>query len=170
MMHVVAVVFAFFASISGATPLVPAPPPLEHIDECPNPAIENMLWLQVEGRVVEVTSVRTFRLRTDAGKVMDVSLANVGEPADAGGVSVLRRLIDGKRVFVMQKPSLDDPKSFAAEVHNEKERDLSLQLLRAGAASFVKEPAYTLSTYSECLHRIAAREAKAEGVGIWHHQ
>jgi len=129
-----------------------------------------MYWLLVEGRVVEVTSVRTFRLRTDAGEVLDISLANVGEPFDSEALSTLRGMIDGKRVSVMKRPSLDEQKSFAAEVQVGTGRDLSRELLRAGAAAFIEEPAYTLSTYSECLHRIAAREAKAEGLGVWHRQ
>jgi len=53
------------------------------------------------------------------------------------------------------------------QVNDQEGRDIARQLLRAGAATFAAAPAYTLSDYSECLHRIAEREAKAEGVGVW---
>ena len=120
-----------------------------------------------EGRVIEVMSARTFRIRTDKGEILDVSLANVGEPFDAGAADVLRKRILGTRVSVFPNPSRDLKNGITAEVHDRQERDLSNDLLRAGAAAFVKEPAYTLSDYSECVNRIAEREAKAAGVGIW---
>jgi endonuclease YncB( thermonuclease family) len=78
-------------------------------------------------------------------------------------------MINGKRVSVMSNPNRDRT-DITGEVQDEQGRDLSRLLLRAGAAPFAVAPAYTLSEYSECLHRIAEREAKAEGVGIWRHQ
>jgi endonuclease YncB( thermonuclease family) len=150
----------------------PAIPPLTsyaHSDECGNPLHESMVWIPLEGRVVEVTSARTFRLKTDKGEVIDVSLANVGEPFDGGAEAVLRKMILDTRIWVMANPFADLRNGIAAKVLDRKGTDLSNYLLRAGAASFVKEPSYTLSDYSECVNRIAEREAKAEGAGIWHH-
>jgi endonuclease YncB( thermonuclease family) len=161
-------VFALVASVGCATRTA-APASFEHLDECPNPIRESMSWLLVEGRVVDVTNARTFRIRADKGDAIDVSLANVGEPFDADAAAMLRKRIIGTRVSVMANQSVDLRNGITAEVHDEKGSDLSNDLLRAGAAAFEKAPAYTLSDYSECLNRIAEREAKAAGVGIWHH-
>lgn len=141
----------------------------EHLDECVNPALESMAWRLVQGRVEEVMSVRTFRLRTDKGEVVDVSVANVGEPFDAGALAVLRKGILGTHVSVFISSSAELHNGMAAEVHDRKDRDLANYLLRKGMASFRREAGYTLTGYSECVNRIAEREAKAEGVGIWHH-
>jgi endonuclease YncB( thermonuclease family) len=143
--------------------------PYPHSDECINPALESMSWRSVEGRVTDVMSVRTFRMRTDKGEIVEVSLANVGEPFDAGAEDLLRKRILGARVSVFSSSSRDLKSDVIAEVHDRRHRDLSNDLLRKGAAAFTMEPAYTLSGYSECLNRIAEREAKAEGLGIWHH-
>jgi len=138
----------------------------EHPDECPNPVTESMSWHLVQGSVVEVIGARTFRLRADSGEVLTVALANIGEPADSDATAMLKRMIDGKRMSVMfNKP--DRQGEITGQVNDQEGRDIARQLLRAGAAAFVAAPAYTLSDYSECLHRIAEREAKAEGVGVW---
>jgi endonuclease YncB( thermonuclease family) len=142
-----------------------------HTDECVNPMYESDSWFVLEGRVVEVTSGRTFRLLPDKGNVITVTLANVGEPIDPKAMALLQRMITGKRVSVMTRVSIDAPEEeIVAEVHGAKGRDISRELIRAGAAAFVVAPAYSLSAYSECLNRIAEREAKAEGAGVWHHR
>ena len=143
--------------------------PYPHADECINPAIESMAWLVVQGRVVEVMNVRTFRIRTDKGDVVDVSVANVGEPFDPGAAAVLRKRIVGTRVSIFISPSATLHNGIAAEVHDRKDRDLANYLLRNGMAAFRMEVAYALTGYSECVNRIAEREAKAAGLGIWHH-
>jgi endonuclease YncB( thermonuclease family) len=155
------------ASLAVLASMRCARPAFEHLDECPNPIKENMSWRLVEGNVVEVTGAPTFRLQTAQG-VLTVTLPNVGEPYDAGARAMLQRMIDGKRVSVMLNPSAEVRNDITGEVHDAKERDVSRQLLRSGAASFVDAPAYTLSDYSECLNRIAEREAKADHLGIWH--
>jgi|GEM_PF-1022429 len=155
--------FVVLASMRCATD---GAPHFEHLDECPNPITESMSWRLVQGSVVEVISARTFRLRADSGEVLTVSIANVGEPVDTEAIGMLKRMIDGKRMSVMFNKA-DQNGEITGEVHEEKAGDIARQLLRAGAATFVAAPAYTLSDYSECLHRIAEREAKAEGVGVW---
>jgi endonuclease YncB( thermonuclease family) len=148
----------------GAPPVSPA---FEHLDECVNPTMESMAWLSVEGTVVEVTGARTFRLQTKQG-IVTVSLPNIGEPYVIGAGAMLANMIAGKRVSVMTRFSLYGKSDIIGEVLDAQGGDVSRRMLRAGAATFVAEPAYTLSGYSECLHRIDAREAKAERVGIWH--
>jgi len=152
----------------GGVPV--AVPAFEHLDECPNPTLESMGWRLIQGSVIEVTGPRTFRLRTDTGEIVRVSLANVGEPVDPEAVTFLQRLISHKRVSVMANPSADPRREITAEVQDNEGRDLGHEMLLAGAAAFISAPAYTLSGYSECVNRIAEREAKAEGRGIWHHQ
>jgi endonuclease YncB( thermonuclease family) len=144
----------------------PPPATFEHLDECPNPVTESMGWLLVEGTVVEVTDFRSFRLQTAQG-VVTVSLANVGEPHDAGAREALQQMIVGKNVSVERNPSAkgDD---ITGDVHNVEAGDVSRRMLRSGAASYAAAPAYTVSDYSDCLHRIAEREAKADRLGIWH--
>lgn len=157
--------FVVLASM-GAAHKPSAPPPFEHLDECPNPITENMAWHLVQGSVVDVTSARTFRLRADSGEIVVVSLAGVGEPAGPEAMIMLKRLIDGKRMSVMfNKP--DAQGEITGEVNDQDGRDIARQLLRAGMLTLATPPPYTLSAYSECLHRIAEREAKAEGAGVW---
>jgi len=156
----------FLASVRCATDSRTGAHSFEHLDECPNPITENMAWHLVQGSVVDVTSVRTFRLRADSGEILTVSIANIGEPADSEGTAMLKRMIDGKRMSVM----FNKQGEITGDVDDQDGRDIARQLLRAGAATFVEAPAYTLSNYSECLHRIAAREAKAEGLGVWRHR
>jgi len=132
--------------------------------------VESMGWRLIQGTVIEVTGPRTFRLQTDRGSIVRVSLANVGEPVDPEAVTFLQRLISRKRVSVMANPSADPRNEITAEVQDDKGRDIGHEMIRAGAAAFVTAPAYTLSNYSECVNRIAAREAKAAGLGVWHHQ
>ena len=159
--------FVVLASMRCSTDSTPH---FEHLDECPNPITENMAWRLVQGSVVEVTSARTFRLRADSGEILTVSLANIGESADSEAAAMLKRMINGKRMSVMFNKPADRQGEITGEVDDQDGRDIARQLLRAGAAAFVAAPAYTLSDYSECLHRIAAREAKAEGVGVWGHR
>ena len=159
--------FVVFASMRCATDTTPG---FEHLDECPNPIAESMSWDLVQGSVVDVTTARTFRLLEDSGEVLTVSLANVGEPADPEATDVLKRMINGKRISVMLNHSADRHAEVTGEVNDQEGRDIARKLLRAGAATFVAAPAYTLSDYSECLHRIAEREAKAEGLGVWRHR
>jgi len=142
--------------------------PYPHADECVNPALENMAWLTVDARVTEVMSARTIRIQTDKGETVDVSLANIGEPFDARAADLFRKRILGTRVSIFFPHPGDLKNGLIAEVHDLKGRDLSNGLLRKGAAAFIREPAYTLSSYSECLNRIAEREAKADHLGIWH--
>jgi endonuclease YncB( thermonuclease family) len=125
-----------------------------------------MGWLLVEGTVVEVIDFRSFRLQTDRG-VVTVSLPNVGEPHDAGAREALQQMIAGKKVSVMRNPSANG-NDITGEVHEAQAGDVSRRMLRSGAASYAAAPAYTLSNYSECLHRIAEREARADHLGIWH--
>ncbi len=127
-----------------------------------------MSWMFVEGQVVEVTSARTFRLRTNEGNIVNVSLPNIGEPFDPEAVAFLRKMIGGKRVTVTPNPSTRAQTDISGEVSEKQVGDISRKMLRAGAAAFVKAPAYTLPNYSECVNRIAEREAKAARVGIWH--
>jgi len=141
-----------------------------HLDECPNPMVESMGWRLIQGTVIEITGPRSFRLRTDSGPIVRVSLANIGEPVDPEAATFLQRLISRKRVSVMANPSADPRNEITAEVRDGQGRDIGHEMLRAGAAAFVTAPAYTLSDYSECVNRIAEREAKVEGVGVWRHQ
>ena len=125
----------------------------EHSDECINPMLESMSWSLIEGRVIEVTSARTFRLRTDAGTILNVSLPNVGEPVDPEALDFLRKMISGKRVSVTPNPSTAAQKDISGDVHEEQAGDISRQLLRAGAAAFVKAPAPSFRQPCHAQHR-----------------
>ena len=132
-----------------------------HLDECPNPVMESMSWHPIAGSVTEVVDARTFRLRTDDGRLVEASIAGIGEPFNPRAAEVLRKRLSGKRATVFVNPTNAENDRIAGEVHDARDRDVALDLLHAGLVSYVEAPAYTLSGYSECLLRIAEREAKA---------
>lgn len=140
---------------------------VEHLDECPNPAMESMSWRSLEGVVIEVRSVREFQLRTRAGDVVAVTIANVGPSSLAGSAEILKRIIDGKSVTLFINSSAFEEAKVSGEVHTANGSDVARQLLRSGAAPFEPAAAYTLSDYSECLNRIAEREARERHAGLW---
>lgn len=146
----------------------------EYPDECPNPTMESMAWKSVQGSLVEVIDAGTFRLRADDGPVADdgavltVTIASVGEPYDTRAAEMLRRMLNRKRLTVFVNLKVERPTHIIGEVQvGTDTNDIARRLLRAGAVAFKEPPAYTISGYSECLHRIAEREAKAARIGIW---
>jgi hypothetical protein len=161
------VILSAFSGSSGG-PATPrnSLPAFEHLDECVNPILENMSWGLVQGVVVEVTSVRTLRLRTDAGHIANVIIPNIADQTNPEATRILRSRVRGKRVSVVGNSHRRDG-IIVGEVQDAEGNDVARELLRTGITSFVPAEPYTLSSYSECLNRIAEREAKAQRLGIW---
>jgi endonuclease YncB( thermonuclease family) len=142
------------------------PAQIEHLDVCPNPVNESMAWAYVSGVATDVVDARTFRLRTDDGRTVTVTIPNVGATSAAGAVDALRRLVQGKKVEVFVNPKSREDLEVIGEVHVGK-TDVGHELLRTGMAPFEPAPAYTISGYSECVNEIASREAQQQGLGMW---
>ena len=138
----------------------------EHLDVCPNPARESMVWAYVSGVVTDVVDARSFRIRTDDGRSVTVTIANVGTATAAEAVGALRRLVQGKKVEVFVNPKSSEHLDVVGEVHVAR-TDVGHELLRTGMAAFETAPAYTVSAYSECVNEIASREAQQQRLGVW---
>ena len=130
-------------------------PRFPHLDECPDPMMESMAWVSIDGTVVDVGDDLRFRLKTDEGRTVVVSIPNVGAAKDGRAVPRLKRLVQGRRVTVFVNPSYADDPEITGEVHAGNV-DVGRQLLAEGLVSFVRAEPYTISGYSECLNRIAA--------------
>ena len=126
-----------------------------------------MAWALTEGVVTDVVSMSKFRMRTDAGDPVEVSLANVAEGVAGADPVALKALINGKRVQVMSTMVTRSQATITGEVTGPSGIGVARELLRSGAVRFAPAEPYTISSYSECLHRIAEREAKAARLGIW---
>ena len=125
-----------------------------------------MAWSLVEGVVTEVLNARDLRILTADGERIHASIANIGERTSPMAIVRLKELVGNRRVSVMVNPSDRDDASIVGEVHVDN-RDIGRVLLREGAATFAPAEQYTLPTYSECLNRIAEREAQNERAGVW---
>lgn len=144
----------------------------EHQDECINPAMESMSWRQLEGEVAAVEANGEIRIvkvveemrRPVAPRV--VSFANV--EIDPSALPYLRSLI-GKRIKVWINPRRFDDERVIGLLYRGDE-DLNRRLLARGLGRYARPEAYSLSDYSDCLHRIAEREARAARRGVWAEQ
>ena len=127
---------------------------------------ESMAWIGIDGVVTDVMSPRQIRVQPTNGGSIVVSIANVGERATAEATERLAQLTHNRPVSVAINPSSRDAAEVAGEVHVNGV-DVARQMLREGVVSFAPAEPYTLSRYSECLHRIAEREAQSQHVGLW---
>lgn len=159
--------FVTLAALSSGA-AEPRRPTFRHTDECGDPTVESMAWFAVRGDVVRVVSARELDLRDEAGKIVHVRIVNVGSAADPAAIAALTALIGGKPVTVY-KQHFEEESAIAGEVHDAAGDDVAEQLLRRGLVDFIPSApqSYETSHYSECLRRIAEREARQAGVGLW---
>ncbi len=141
----------------------------EHQRECGDPVMESMAWRVLTGTVVAVEPngdlrldnvEESFRLTTPR----TVGLVDV-ELALPDAQLALRKLI-GKRVDVWINGKAIDDARVTGAVHRGKE-DVNRTLLSRGLGRYVDPPAYSISHYTTCLHRIAEREAREAHRGLW---
>jgi len=125
-----------------------------------------MSWELTQGVLVEVSGAQTVRVRTDAGRLVNVVVVNIADRKNPEADAILRSWI-GRRVSVVGNYHREGDVIMAEVNDATTGKDLARELLRMGAATFEPAAPYTLSDYSECLNRIAEREAKAERLGIW---
>lgn len=133
--------------------------------DCGSPFVESMVWGSVEGEVVEVRAPASFTMRKADGRVVEVTVLNVGQPFHSDAQATLRRLL-GDRAKVLVNLSATDDARIAGEVHASN-RNVNRELLRAGMAAWHPAPPYAVSSYSECVNRNTSEEAKRERRGIW---
>jgi endonuclease YncB( thermonuclease family) len=128
-----------------------------------------MSWALLNGTVTEVTSNNQLILKSDDGRFLKVTIASVGVTEGVRGRTVLAKLLIERRVEVVFNPpdEEEDSSHVVGEVHVPGKGDVASFLLKSGEAPFEPSPPYTLSTYSECLNRIAEREAREQHRGIW---
>jgi endonuclease YncB( thermonuclease family) len=141
----------------------------EHQDECIDPTRESMGWRFVEGIAVKVEGGQTFVLRDAQGRSIHIDLVGL-EIGDDGVAArkLLAHLIQGKFVSVNYNPRFSKNNRILGEVEARDDyRDVSRLLLQAGVVRYKEPPAYSVSDYSSCLYRIAEREAKQAGLGLW---
>lgn len=126
-----------------------------------------MGWSLVEGVAVQIDSGRSVLLRDADGKTFQIDLVGV-EIADDGDAArkLLAGLILGKPMDVLYNPDFHQGGRILGEAHAAG-HDLSRLLLQEGLARYKEPPAYSVSSYSSCLLRIAEREAKQAGLGLW---
>jgi endonuclease YncB( thermonuclease family) len=144
-------------------------PVFAHMDECGDPLKESMAWSLVTGKVEEVLDGATFRLRDTKGNVLRVTIPDVSPHVTAAALTVLKNEIEHKRVEIMAPMAyISKPDGHVSgQVHDDHDHDVAEGLLAAGLSPFVEAPMYTLSQYSQCIHRIAEREARQKHLGIW---
>ncbi len=141
----------------------------EHQDECIDPSMESMSWHFVTGTAVRIDSGQTFLLRDPGGKSFQIDLVGL-ETGDDGAAArrLLTRLIQGKRLFVYYNPKFGEGDHILGEAQAGRHyRDVNRLLLQAGVVRYKEPPAYSVSDYSDCLYRIAEREAKQARLGLW---
>lgn len=111
------------ACVSDPRPRYAGPPPphavtFEHLDECPNPMTESMVWVLVEGVATEVLDPRNVRIEAADGRTILVSIANVGDRATPGATARLEQLLEHRLVSVVINPSNRDATEVAGEIRS----------------------------------------------------
>jgi hypothetical protein len=137
------------------------------MDECGDPRRENMAWTRVDGVAEQVIDGSAFLFRDASGRSFRMAIANVSPRATASGVRLLKAAIEHRRVTVLI--SKLEGYNITGVVLDDLFRDVAVVILSVGGSTFVPAPAYTLSAYSECVHRIAEREARRNHMGVWSH-
>jgi endonuclease YncB( thermonuclease family) len=86
----------------------------------------------------------------------------------AAARKLLTRLIQGKPLQANYNPSVCEGDRILGEVQVGRDyRDVTRLMLQAGVVRYKEPPSYSVSDYSSCLYRIAEREAKQAGLGLW---
>jgi endonuclease YncB( thermonuclease family) len=99
----IALLFSFGSSVEGQSnatqkPGITRPPSLEYEDECGSPLVESMLWISVEGTVIQVIDGDTIIVQTKDNQRKRVNLVAVDATAGqnvARNVSVSEDLRTG---------------------------------------------------------------------------
>lgn len=144
-------------------------PVIEHQDECIDPRVESMYFHFVEGGAVQAESGQSLVLRDKSGKTFQIDLVGL-EIADDGAAAreALARLVQGKSLTVLYNPEFQKGDRLLGQAQlGDDYLDVSRLLLQAGVVRYKEPPAYSVSGYSSCLYRIAEREAKQAGLGLW---
>jgi hypothetical protein len=137
-------------------------------DQCIDPRMESMAWRTFEGEVQSFDANGELHL-IDVVAWHDhltprvVRLATV--EIDPTAQPFLRSLV-GKRVSVWINPRYIDDEHVSGIVYRG-QKDINQTLLARGLGRYIEPPAYVVSDYSGCLHRIAEREARAARRGVW---
>jgi endonuclease YncB( thermonuclease family) len=138
----------------------------EYEKECGNPLAENMSWKSIDGKVVEVLKGDAIILLMANNERKHVSLAGVNSASSLAAQALLFNLILDREVSVLVNPSNIAAKEVRGVVHHQA-RDINLELIKEGVARYQAPPPYSMSNYTACVYRIAEKQARQYGTGIW---
>jgi len=138
----------------------------EYEKECGNPRAESMSWRSIDGKVVEVLKGDAIILLMANNERKHVSLAGVNSDSSLAAQALLVNLILNREVSVLVNPSNIAAKEIRGVVHHQS-RDINLELIKEGAARYQDPPPYTMSNYTACVYRLAEKQARQYGTGLW---
>ena len=138
----------------------------EYEKECGNPLVENMSWKSIDGKVVEVLKGDAIIVLMANNERKHVSLAGVNSASSLAAQALLFNLILNREVSVLVNPSNIAANEVRGVVHHQS-RDINLELIKEGAARYQAPPPYSMSNYTACVYRIAEKQARDYGTGMW---
>lgn len=140
--------------------------------QCGDPSRESMSWRVIEGDVASVDAEGLLRLvnvaesfRKDAN-LTPRTVRIAGVDLDLPAARVFLGSLVGTRVSVWLNPRSVEEESVAGVVYRGK-RDINHTLLLRGLGRYAEPPGYTVSSYTGCVHRLAAEDARTHRRGLW---
>ena len=138
----------------------------EYEKECGSPLTESMIWMSIEGKVVEVLKGDAIIVLTGNNERKHVSLAGVNSGSTLAAQALLINLILNREVSVLVNPSNIAAKEVSGVVRYQS-RDINLELIKEGAARYQAPPPYSMSNYTACVYRIVEKQVREYGTGTW---
>ena len=139
----------------------------EYEDECGDPMVESMVWISIEGTVVEVIDGDLVKLLDNRGKQRMVNLVAIDvSSAKNAARSLLSELVLNRKVDVLVNPSDSEGYTLVGVVHLSV-KDINRELLEVGAAKYKEPPFYSVSRYTACVYRIVEKKAREAEKGVW---
>lgn len=135
----------------------------EFQDVCGNPMMESSLFIELNGKVVEIVDGDTIVIRSKE-KRRTVNLITVDASSnDAEAKRFLRKRILKKNVLFTVNRN-------AAQVSADvffKGISVNRSMITTGIARYKKTENYTFSVYKSCVYRQLEEIAKKDKLGIW---
>jgi endonuclease YncB( thermonuclease family) len=167
------ILLALLLCVSGQQPGQQKPSSkisFEFEDECGDPTMESMVWISIEGTVVEIIAGDLVKLQDNRGKQRMVSLVAVDAASAKDASGLLSDVVLNRKVDVMVNPSNSTGYTLVGVVHlrgKDVTKDVNRELIEAGAAKYKQPAAYSVSGYTACVYRIVERKAREAGKGVW---
>jgi endonuclease YncB( thermonuclease family) len=139
---------------------------VDYEKECGHPLAENMSWRSIDGKVVEVLKGDAIIVLMANNERKHISLAGVNSASSMAAQAFLVNLILNQEVSVLVNPSNIAAQDVSGVVHHQS-RDINFELIKEGVARYQTPPPYSMSNYTACTYRIAEKQARQYGTGIW---